>query len=187
MAIWVSSDFHFGHDREFIWKARGFENVQEMNETIVKNCCEHIINEDTFYILGDAMLGGSNFLEEGLKLLSRIPGHKIIIAGNHDTPVRRKAYEDCGIPVYDATTLTYRKLHFYLSHYPTIVTNLDENESLKTRTLGLYGHTHQRNNFYNDNPYIYHVGVDSHNCCPVLLDNIIEEMKTKVQECKELL
>ena len=31
--IFVTSDLHFGHDREFIWKARGFNSVQEMNET----------------------------------------------------------------------------------------------------------------------------------------------------------
>jgi hypothetical protein len=30
---------------------------------------------------------------------------------------------------------------------------------------------------------MYHVGVDSHNCYPVNLDDIIEEMKAKVKEC----
>ena len=30
---------------------------------------------------------------------------------------------------------------------------------------------------------MYHVGLDSHNCYPVLLDDIIQEMKDKVKEC----
>ena len=32
MAIYLTSDWHFGHDREFIWKARGYSSVEEMNE-----------------------------------------------------------------------------------------------------------------------------------------------------------
>ena len=35
--IYFSSDTHFSHDRDFIWGARGFKNVTEMNEQIVKN------------------------------------------------------------------------------------------------------------------------------------------------------
>jgi hypothetical protein len=38
-----------------------------------------------------------------------------------------------------------------------------------------------------DMPFMYHVGVDSHNCYPVLLDDIIEEMHQKVEECKRFL
>ena len=33
--------------------------------------------------------------------------------------------------------------------------------------------------FYNNIPQIYHVGIASHNNYPVLLDDIIEEIKTK--------
>ena len=35
MSVFVTSDCHFGHDRDFIWKARGFDSVEEMNENIV--------------------------------------------------------------------------------------------------------------------------------------------------------
>ena len=54
-------------------------------------------------------------------------------------------------------------------------------------TLNLYGHTHQQTNFYQDMPFIYHVGLDSHNCTPVHIDQIIEDMKNKVDECKAML
>ena len=62
-----------------------------------------------------------------------------------------------------------------------------EKESLKQMSLNLYGHTHQTTNFYMDMPYMYHVGVDSHNCYPVLIDNIIQEMNDKVKECIDYL
>ena len=35
--IFITSDLHFNHDKDFIWKERGFSNVNEMNEAIVKN------------------------------------------------------------------------------------------------------------------------------------------------------
>ena len=32
--IYFTSDLHLGHDREFVWEARGFENVREMTKAI---------------------------------------------------------------------------------------------------------------------------------------------------------
>ena len=40
--VWLTSDLHFGHDREFVWGARGFNSVQEMNEKIIENLQEAI-------------------------------------------------------------------------------------------------------------------------------------------------
>lgn len=183
MNIWISSDYHFNHDKEFIWKARGFESVEEMNETIVKKNNECVAPEDTLIICGDLMLGGADKLEEGLALLNRMNGLKLVVGGNHDTPNRREAYLRAGIPVFDAYAFTYRKYHFYASHYPTLTGNL-EKESLKQVTCNLFGHTHQTSNFYNEIPFMYHVGVDSHECYPVLLDDVIKEMNEKIEECK---
>ena len=35
MGIFLSSDYHLFHNRDFIYKARGFECVENMNEEIV--------------------------------------------------------------------------------------------------------------------------------------------------------
>ena len=35
--IYFSSDLHLNHDKDFIWRERGFSSVEEMNETIVDN------------------------------------------------------------------------------------------------------------------------------------------------------
>lgn len=155
--------------------------MDEMNEAIVERHNSIIDAEDEVYLLGDIMLGGSD--SQGLDFIKRLNGKITIIGGNHDTHARRKKYEELGIPVYDALAFTYRKYHFYLSHYPTLTTNL-EKESLRQCTLNLFGHTHQTTNFYNDTPFMYHVGVDSHHCYPISLDVIIEAMKVKVAECQ---
>ena len=55
--IFLTSDTHFGHDRDFIWKPRGFSNVHEMNEEIVRRWNSLVTEEDIVYHLGDIMLG----------------------------------------------------------------------------------------------------------------------------------
>lgn len=184
MAVFLTSDWHFNHDREFIWKPRGFSCIEEMNETIVERHNEVLKPEDTLYILGDLMLGPDK--ENSISLIKRVIGNKIIIAGNHDTLVRRELYKQAGFPVYDALYFREAGHHFYLSHYPSITSNL-EFESLKQCVINFYAHTHQTTNFYNDIPYMYHVGVDSHNCYPVNLLDALQEMRYKVQECKTML
>ena len=173
------------HDREFVWKVRGFNSVKEMNETIIQKWNETVSAEDDVYILGDVILGDP----DNIKYVKRLNGKLHIVLGNHDTANREKMYRELSNVVEVAEVgirLKYKKHHFVLTHYPMMTGNL-EKESLKQMSLNLYGHTHQTSNFYNDMPFLYHVGVDSHDCVPVLLDDVIEEMYAKVKECKEFL
>ena len=151
-----------------------------MNEAIITRNNELVSPDDTLIICGDLMLGGSENLEKGIEMLNCMNGKKLIVGGNHDTRARREAYLKENIPVFDAYAFTYRKYHFYASHYPTLTGNLEQ-ESLKQVTCNLFGHTHQTTNFYNEIPFIYHVGVDSHNCYPVHLDTVIEDMKQQAE------
>ena len=182
--IWFTSDLHFCHDREFIYGPRGFINVAEMNAAIIDNFNHMVDDGDDLYILGDLMLKDDAL---GMKCLNSLPGRKHIIIGNHDTLNRQLQYHDMrGFDeMHHANILKYQGYHFFLCHYPTLTGNL-ERESLKQVTCNLFGHTHQKTNFYQDIPYMYHVGVDSHDCKPVLLDDIINEMEAKVKECKEM-
>lgn len=183
--IFLTSDTHFGHDREFIWKTRGFNSVKEMNETIVQKWNDTVSTEDDVYVLGDIILGDPSNIE----YVKRLNGKLHIVLGNHDTANREKMYRELSNVVEVAEVgirLKYKKHHFVLTHYPMMTGNF-EKESLKQMSLNLYGHTHQVGNFYNDMPFMYHVGVDSHDCYPVLLDDIIEEMYAKVKECKAFL
>lgn len=124
----------------------------------------------------------------GIECLKQLNGEKSFIRGNHDTKARLKLYmdeqgADIGY-IGDACFLDYKGYHFYMSHFPTITGNLDD-KGLKHMILNLFGHTHQKENFYEDRPYMYHVGVDSHDCYPVSLDQIIEDIKQKAKECEE--
>ena len=180
--IFFTSDLHFCHDRAFIYEPRGFKSVHEMNEQIIKNFNEVMDWEDSIYILGDCLLNNN---EEGMKLLKRIPGRKFIVFGNHDTDNRQEMMfvEPQLYPLGFASVMKYNGYHFYLSHYPTITSNLDENKSLKRRVINLFGHTHSKNKFYEGRPYMYNVALDAHNNYPVEIEEIIKDIHNEVEEC----
>ena len=116
-------------------------------------------------------------------------GNIIIIPGNHDTPTRIALYKTLpGVEVLGyAEMLKYKKYNFYLSHHPTMTSNLEKAPYLRMHLINLFGHTHQQNKFYQGMPYMFHVGMDSNNCTPVLLDDAIEAMKQETQICIEFL
>lgn len=182
--IWFTSDTHFGHDKEFIWKVRGFNSCEEMNETLVEQWNEKVKENDDVWHLGDIMLGS----ESNLRYLEKLKGRIHIIYGNHDTNNRCALYNTVPSVMRGswAEQQKWNGYHFYLSHFPTITSNL-EKESLKQCTINLYGHTHQTTNFYLEYPFMYHVGVDSHNCAPVSLEQVIYDMEMKVKDCKNYL
>lgn len=179
--IWLTSDLHFYHDRGFIYEPRGFDNVEDMNKTIVEKFNSKVGPDDDVYILGDLMLNNN---EGGIELIKSLNGKLHVVWGNHDTNPRLELYKTCPniVEVVPACYLHYKHYHFFCTHYPCITGNL-EKESLQKCTCNLFGHTHQMDNFYQDIPFMYHVGVDSHDCYPVSIDQIIEEMEAKVQEC----
>ena len=55
--VWLMSDLHLGHDRDFVWAKRGFSNVQEHNEALIENIKTCVGENDEFFILGDLTLG----------------------------------------------------------------------------------------------------------------------------------
>ena len=176
--IYFTSDLHFCHNKPFLYEPRGFTNIEDMNAAIVKNWNNKVSDEDEVYVLGDLMLVDN---VKGVELLQSLKGKIHVILGNHDTNTRIEIYKNLPnvVEVVYATTLKWNNYRFYLSHYPTITSNFHENQKkLKYRIINLYGHTHQKGNFYDltISPCIYHVGVDSHNCAPVSIEEIIEEI-----------
>ena len=167
--IFMSSDLHFNHDREFIWKVRGFNSVEEMNETIVKNFNAEITPEDTLYLLGDSMLGRD--MNAGLALLRRLNGKKHLLIGNHDTEKRIAAYLASGI--FEDVHMNYRLKKedriYLLTHYPTLVANDGFNN-----VINIHGHTHDKNHL-SEVPFCYNVNVDAWDCKPVDFDLIHAE------------
>ena len=90
--IFFTSDTHFGHQRSFLWEPRGFNSIEEHDETIIKNWNEVVGPEDEVYHLGDVMLNNNEY---GLECIKRLNGKIHLILGNHDTENRAILYEEC--------------------------------------------------------------------------------------------
>ena len=176
--IFITSDLHFGHNKEFLWGPRGFNSIQEHDETIIKNWNSIVEPDDDVYILGDLMLNDNT---HGIECLRQLKGRLHIVWGNHDTPTRQNLYDE--LPnIVDAGSwarvIRYRKYNFHLSHWPTDTANYDDVEKgLRASLISLSGHTHKKEKFHNGNIMKYNVALDAHNNYPVLLDNAIEDIK----------
>ena len=179
--IWISSDPHFCHDKEFVYGPRGFNSVYEMNEAIIKNWNELVAWDDTVYLLGDCMLNDN---DEGCKLLNRLAGTIYIIGGNHDTAERIQRYVNIRPTIHYlglAHILKYDGYRFYLSHYPTITSNYDYDKPLRKRVISLCGHSHVKDPFYDsDKGLIFHTELDTNDCKPWLLGDIIKKIEEKI-------
>lgn len=185
--IWVTSDWHFNHDQEFVWEARGFESIDEMNAEIVKRHNSMVAPDDDVYVLGDLCMSGK--LEENKALIESLNGKIHVVFGNHCTKNRQAMYAECKNVVEIcgyATVLSYKKYSFYLSHYPTNTGNYDTDRSLKGRVINLCGHSHiidELEEYTENHQLSYHVEMDAHDCYPVSIEEIILTLKHELGEC----
>lgn len=168
--IYLTSDLHFNHDKSFVWQERGFRCVEEMDEGLVKRFNTILTDDDTLYILGDCCMGLNDI---SMPYLEKIKGHKRLIIGNHDSTAKIAEYQNRNIfeSIEFGDRIKYHKRWFILSHYPMLVGNAS-NEKI----WNLHGHTHQKHHF-GSVPQCYHVGVDAHDCYPISIEKIYNDIK----------
>ena len=172
--IYFTSDTHFCHTKEFLFTPRGFTNVEDMNLTIVVNWNDIVQPDDDVYHLGDFVM---NDIDAGIELIKQLNGRIHLIRGNHDTDAKVQRYLECPniVEIKWADMIKYKKNYFFLSHFP-MIPKTPEDEPSKQDMYNLHGHTHQQDSI-KDNFFIYHVGMDSHCCRPVSIDEVWEEIK----------
>lgn len=83
--VFFTSDTHFCHDQEFIWGIRGFTNITDHDEGIIKAWNSRVRRTDSVIHLGDFMLYKNGSLtDKFLELFGRLNGNIHYIWGNHD-------------------------------------------------------------------------------------------------------
>lgn len=171
---YFTSDLHIGHDKDFIWKARGFNSIEEHDTQILINWNTVVTPEDTVFILGDLCMSGNK--EEWNRIYKNLNGNKVMITGNHDTISKIIKYTtDYNIINY-GLSMYYKyskKKNFYLCHYPTFVDNYTSDKFFWC----LAGHTHSKDPFEYGKHCVYNVAVDAHNCTPVSIETIIKDIE----------
>jgi len=121
--IYFTSDLHFCHNKPFLYEPRGFNSIEEHDETVIKNWNSVITNDDEVYILGDLMLNDN---ENGIKKLQQLKGKIHIVLGNHDSSVRQDIYKVLFNEVSYATMIKIDKQHYFLTHFPSLCANYDD-------------------------------------------------------------
>ena len=185
--IFITSDLHFSHNREFLYQPRGFTNIEEMNATIVDRWNSVVSPQDTVYNLGDFAL---NNIEVALPYIEQLNGDIIWILCNHDTSAKISAIlQNCfnvrlNHSGYYAAPLKFNKTNFFLCHYPTLTSNFDD-KHFSQHVIALHGHTHSKEKWQDlNNPFLYNVALDAHNCYPVNIEQIITDVRNKWNEMR---
>lgn len=170
--IWFISDTHFNHNKDFIWKPRGFNSIYEMNEAIIERWNKTVKWNDTVYHLGDFILGNDS---DGIKIIKQLNGNIKLVIGNHDTDNRISIFST----IYNIKDIQfgYRikngKKTFLLTHYPLLSGNFDN-----SKTYSIHGHTHSQNKFC-EYDMMYNVCCDAHNCAPIAFEDIIYDINKR--------
>lgn len=122
------SDLHFGH--KAIAKIRGFNDIDEYNEEVIKRWNSVCGKKTVIYLLGDISMEKKEYYP----LLERLNGRKILIGGNHEL---KKDFEELtkyvevvmGCIEYKGYILTHIPIH------PQEVIRFKGN---------IHGHTHEK-------------------------------------------
>lgn len=88
---YFTSDLHFSHKNiaKFCPQFRPFDNVEQMDEFLIRTWNETVTPEDTVYNLGDFSFAHDHKQIE--RVLSRLNGQHHLIYGNHDHVIRQHA------------------------------------------------------------------------------------------------
>lgn len=138
--IWFTSDWHLGHTnitgpKVSSWNGgyRDFDNVSDMNQTIIQTINKYVKYDDVIYNLGDFSFGGHQNLPNYRDQIHCQTIH--LLRGNHDEKV--DLYKDKFTSINDTLTVKFGKHTFFMSHYSHRVW-LGSHKGI----IHLYGHSH---------------------------------------------
>jgi calcineurin-like phosphoesterase family protein len=156
--VYFSSDFHLGHNRPFVWEARGHVSSEAHTDFVINVVNETVRPQDKLFFLGDFCLNTdeTRFNE----YLSRIQcQHMYMIWGNHSNPLRsvyvRETQSKFKIESpFEIYPFRYKNIIFIgnyaeilvdgqcfvLSHYPIHSWNM-----MSSGSIHLFGHLHCNN------------------------------------------
>lgn len=163
--IWFTGDTHFGHSNIIKYCNRQFNNVEEMDNTIIDNWNKLISQNDTVYHLGDFCFPKYNSIEY---YYNKLNGNKVLIYGNHDEKYLNelKKYFKLVTNMYE---FKYNHINFTLCHYGMRVWNKSHYGSMM-----LYGHSHGTlEEIINS----FDVGVDNNNFKPISINYVLSKRK----------
>lgn len=161
MAVFFTSDTHFGHDAMLGLYRRPFASVAEMDEALIARWNAVVGPGDRVWHLGDVAVGRKH--DQVAAILDRLAGEKHLVTGNNDKPAVTEQPHWASRQPY--VEIAEGGTPLVLCHYPFRSWN-----GMQKGTLNLHGHSHGRMKPQRGQ---YDVGVDLHDYRPVSLDELV--------------
>jgi calcineurin-like phosphoesterase family protein len=160
MAVFFTSDTHFGDPRVLRVDHRPFPNIEAHDAALIERWNETVSAGDEVWHLGDFAVRSPE--SRIASLLAGLNGTKNLIIGNNDDPATIEAKGWKSVQHYAELSLDGAEL--VLCHYPFRTWN-----HMGRGVLDLHGHSHGR---LTPMPRQYDVGVDVFDFRPVAIETI---------------
>jgi calcineurin-like phosphoesterase family protein len=161
MAIFFTSDTHFGHGGALGLYRRTFASVAAMNEAIVERWNDTVGPDDAVWHLGDFAIRQP--AATAAELLGRLHGTKHLVAGNNDPPAVTALEGWASVQPY--VEIEVDGVALVLCHYPFRTWN-----GIGKGSVNLHGHGR-----LTPQPRQFDVGVDVRDFRPVALAQILQK------------
>ena len=166
----ITSDIHFSHKNIMkfcpVSRAFGEDDVDKMDEEIIRRWNSVVQPNDHTYILGDVAFCNA---EKAVRYLKRLNGNKTLIRGNHDVKlINDRAFCNEFDAIQDYYSLTIDKTKVIMFHYPVC-----EWDQMHRGSVHFHGHLHGGKSGMEKYRCI-DVGMDSYNCYPMQLSTAID-------------
>lgn len=174
MKKFFTSDTHFGHTNILRYCNRPFENIEDMNNIIIKNWNEVVGKEDIVYHLGDFSFKNSS---ETKLIRESLNGKIYLCLGSHDKGVKKSysLFDNIQESYFIQIEIDGKTQQIFMSHYLHKIWPMSHYGS-----WCLFGHSHGGMDEYAEKEgKLIDVGVDSHNFKPWNFDEIDDIMKTR--------
>lgn len=178
MSVWFTSDPHFGH--RLVAEHRGFgDDTYAHDMKLMENWSKVVRQDDVVWVLGDLAVSNPTL---ALEILSRLPGRKHLVTGNHDPihPMHRNTgkWVDRYFKVFETVQPFARAKwdgkYFLMSHFPYLkdrgVPRYTQYRLPDEGMWLLHGHTHDSERIEG---HEIHVGVDAWDMKPVHLEQVL--------------
>ena len=158
---WIWSDLHIGHYEILTHANRPFATVTGMNKAIHDAWDRTVGDADTIICLGDVAVPAVMY-GYGFDSISAMPGHKVLVFGNHDLD-HTGAIPEMGFDEVHPTLYAETDPPLLLTHMPL--------RKLPAGFVNVHGHTHD--NVGARWPLHVNVSVEQIHYRPVRLDEIV--------------
>lgn len=159
---YATADMHFGHTNIIKFEDRPFENIEQMDKTIINNWNRTVKRLDKIFIAGDISFYNQ---EKTNEILSKLNGYKVLVLGNHDRSPNfwKVAIYNGWLNEISKNPIIYK--NYIISHYPI--------ECVPEGYINIHGHIHGKKlnceRYINSDKYI-NCGVDVNNFKPMRLE-----------------